>query len=344
MRSRIFLALFGLTLPLAGCWNSPSTPTSTTSTPTTPAAPNSSPEVAPTTTQASISRPVENLDAQSAETPEEVSRLAVQSLIDAKPEVFWTLLPGSYQERINNLARKSAHRFADDELLSAYASVVRQLADLLQEKKEFLLATPVLPFHTDPTFAQAQWDENVTRLNHLAGSELFQSISLNNFDGGAFCEGPIKDMVAVYNSLVSLPPNDLLGKLQQDLDNAKFEVVSQTDDETILNMTVGDAPAKPYKFVKIEGRWLPAPFVASFENLMRNAEDAVTNYSSDEFEDQKAFLIGQATGVEQYLAELRGIQTQEAFNEQLNRLALQLLPLMLNITPEEEAKPTTDPL
>ncbi len=311
---------------LAGCGTStppkgPSTEVTKASAPASevrsaPAVP-ASPAVEPVTTR----------------TPEEVSRLAVQSLIDAQPEKFWGLLPPSYQGRINKVVQKGAMRFADQELLNAYQGVLRELAELMKDKQEFLLKTPVLPFHEKPEVAQSNWNEQLVRLNRIADSELFDSLPLKKFDGQRFCAGPLADIIAVYNQTLSLAPEDPQASLQANLSSAKFTIVDSSEDEMTLSLTTGPNGSGIFKFRKVEGHWVPEPFIAAFDDMMGVADSWIEGVSPADFERQKATLLGQAEAIREYLKELRSINNQIAFDEGMNRLLLLLSPGDIKIVP-----------
>lgn len=323
MPARPSLSLILTSALLAGCGTStptsPKSPSTETSTAFAPASPDSS---APAVSASPAITPV------TTRTPEEVSRLAVQSLIDAQPEKFWGLLPPSYQGRINKVLQKGAMRFADQELLNAYQGVLREMVELMKDKQEFFIATPVLPFHADPEKARAKWGDLVARMNRVADSELFDALPLKKFDGQRFAAGPAADLMAIYNELLGLAPENPVAEMQERLNKAKFEVVESSGTTTTLSLASDEGVPQTYKFQKVEGYWLPEPFINAFATMMNNAETSIDSYSAEDFEKQKAILVGQATGVQEYLKGLRAIDTQEKFDEELNGLAMTLLPFM----------------
>jgi len=330
MPARKLLSLILTSTILAGCG---------TSTPTSPK--GLSTETSKSSAPVSSDRPVSDVSVSPAlapvtnRSPEEVSRLAVQSLIDAQPEKFWGLLPPSYQGRINKVVQKAALRFADQELLNSYQGVLREMAELMKEKQEFFIATPVLPFHADPEKARAKWGDLVARMNRVADSELFDALPLKKFDGQRFAAGPAADLMAIYNEIMGLSPENPVAALQEKLNHAKFEVVTANETETTLSMSSGEAEPQKYQFQKIEGYWLPEPFITSFAGMIGSAESTIENYSIEDFEKQKAVLIGQAAGVQEYLKGLRAIESQEAFNGELNGLVMNLMPMMFGGDTEE---------
>ncbi|WP_459555491.1 hypothetical protein [Lacunimicrobium album] len=332
MPTRPSLSLILTATILAGCGTS--TPPQEPSTETTKAsAPASEDRSAPAVSASPAVEPI------TTRTPEEVSRLAVQSLIDAQPEKFWGLLPPSYQGLINKVVQKGAHRFADQELLNAYQGVLREVVELMKEKQEFFIATPVLPFHADPEKAKAKWGDLVARMNRVADSELFDALPLKKFDGQRFAAGPAADLMAIYNEIMSLSPENPVAALQEKLNHAKFEVVTASETETTLSMSTGEAEPQKYQFQKVEGYWLPEPFITSFAGMIGSAESTIENYSIEDFEKQKAVLIGQAAGVQEYLKGLRAIESQEAFNGELNGLVMKLLPMMFGGDTDESGIP-----
>ncbi|MGE5191031.1 MAG: hypothetical protein ACM3U2_00925, partial [Deltaproteobacteria bacterium] len=177
----------------------------------------------------------------------------VEGLKQNRLDVFWDFLPASYQNDLNSLVHRFAERM-DVELWNKSVDVLRKLARLLREKKEFLAAAraskdPEAP----PGPSAAELAAIAELLDTLLASDLADLGKLKSADGGQILAGTGSTLLGQLRSMGRDPFADRLG-IVADL---KVTLVSFAGDSAKLAIQVPDAPSSDREFVRVEGKWIP---------------------------------------------------------------------------------------
>jgi hypothetical protein len=274
--------------------------------------------------------------------PADTADAAVLAVVDGlkqnRLEVFWDFLPESFQNDLNQLVHSFAGRM-DPELWDKSVDVLRKLARLLKEKKEFLAAArtqkdPDAPPGPSPAELAAVGD----LLETLLAGDLADLNKLKTADGGKMLAGTGSRLLAQLRSMGHDPFADRLGIFQ----DMKVTLVSAREDSAKLRIEVPDAAASDRDFVRVEKRWIPKDLADNWYETIGEANARLSLLSTDNLAATKPQFMGLLSAVDESLERLSAAKTQQQFLAVMKEADEKLQPFqrivarMMGAAPEEE--------
>jgi hypothetical protein len=227
----------------------------------------------------------------------------------------------------------------DAELWNAGASIAKKAVQVLQQKKEFILAHPDLAQAPVDTAAITQnWDPLVDVLATIVNSELADLEKLKTFDMGAFLDGTGKTlgekMVAIAKAagdqdlpVAGFPAVPVDAQALSGIADAKISTV-KTDGDTATIRIEKDGEFEEHELVRVEGKWLPKEMVEKWDESIASAKLAMSTVMGVGLQENKEQALAGMTMVGLVLNGLLATQTQEEFNQAIDDLKKQFIPQM----------------
>jgi len=176
------------------------------------------------------------------------------------PRVIWEFLPESYQEDVNRVVHKFAHKM-DAQLWNETFESANKISEVLKTRRAFILKHPAFK-QEDPAKSKkvaANWDALVGLLSTVLESNISDLDQLKTIDVGEFLAETGGRLMSQFSDLSKLAPNDPYRKELQLVLETKVELVSSNQDEAMVKLSPRNPalPTTEYEFVKVEGKWIP---------------------------------------------------------------------------------------
>ena len=250
--------------------------------------------------------------------------------------VLWDALPPSKQKQIENVVVTFASK-VDPKSFDAVRKIRNSVVEILRKQQKFILQSNVLqiPSNMVPELEKS----------YPAGVDFIDSlISKDLLDGKRLQKGDTRGLLAAYvqkinetgEKLVMTLPPDNPGR--QQLEQARkmgfspgagYQVEKTSSTTATLTMdapaTAGAPTPPPMKLVLSEGRWLPEEMVSNWDQMMNQAQSAISTMKPEEI--QQALSFG-ALFITAPLNNLKNAKSQEEFDKALTDI---IGPIMANM-------------
>ena len=242
-----------------------------------------------------------------------------------RPVAVWQALPPEHQGDVNELLRSFGERM-DVELWNRVRSAAGKLAGLLRARREWIVNWP--PLRDDPAFTTgagkqvvANWDVAAGLLEALAAIDLE---TLRKFDGErAFAEFDAEDLQRLRQFAVLLPDDNPYSRLEDLIAGADVRGVDATDDRARVEVVPGQGEPRVFEMVRIEGRWFPAAWQASWDSEIAAARQKIeVELAPDVLTRKKRQVLPILTAFEQSVDRLAMAGDEPAFHDLLDREVL----------------------
>lgn len=285
-----------------------------------------------------------------ADSPQAAVRRVLEGLRNDRPHVLWESLPASYQSDVNDLAHEFAERM-DPEVWRRTFATASRLLEVLRTKKE--LAVPWLaqlpPMRAaGPTNEQdlsAAYDELLRMFGLIVESEVSDLEQLKAIDAGRYLDRTGTRLMEQMSDWSRLSPDDPFeNEFKRWLADVKVAPVSRQGDQAVLRITAADALGEPierdWKFVRVEGKWVPADWAAGWDERIDETRRALERFTSQTVAESKPLVLKRLAAVDAVLDDLERATTPGEF--QLLMSEKVVAPIMLAVR-GGGAKPTPPP-
>ena len=253
------------------------------------------------------------------QSPDGAVHNVVRGLAANHPEVMWQALPASYQSDINGLVRDFADQM-DPEVWNRSFGVFSKATQVLSEKKEFILANPLVAQQLlEKPEIEQNWDGIVDLLNIVAASQISTLDQLGDLDIEDFLANTVGEVMAqaeVLAALSSENPRKELDKLQ------KLSVNLISNDGSVAVLEIGDdgEELRQVAFTQVEGKWIPREMAQEWHTTIEHARSELAEVSNQELLQNKEAILGSLTMTEGALDGMLAAQDINQFNMALQSL------------------------
>jgi len=274
------------------------------------------------------------------QTPEAAVNTVLDGLKGSKPVVLWDAMSAQQQGNINNLVRQLAEAI-DPEVWQHSVDNLRKLTQLLDTKKDFILASPMLKMSKDikPDELKANWGPFVALLKTVVDSELVDRSKMKNFDGRVFLDGTGAKLYPQLRELAKSMKNDPFKRIA----DLKATVKSSTDRTAKITLTTSDPKAKPFELnLSInDGKWVADEFGQLYTVLSLQEARFAAHFRPYELVEWKDDYLKSMDRVGKVLDGLQAAKTPADFQAVASQ---QVLPLLLQTMARlnQKPKPQTD--
>lgn len=253
------------------------------------------------------------------QTPDGAVYAVAKGLSSNHPEVVWQALPASYQSDVNGLVRDFADQM-DPEVWDRSFGVFYKATRVLSEKKEFLLANPMLAQHlTEKPEIEQNWDELVHLLSIISSSQITTINQLRQLNIEAFLADTIGAMMAqaeVISALSVDNPREELDKLQ----NLSVKLISNDGSIAFLEIGSEGEELRKVEFMLVEGKWIPRDMAQEWPMAIEEARTRLAEVSTQELLQNKDAILSSLSMTEGALDSMLAAQDLNEFNMALQTL------------------------
>lgn len=307
MKSLHTLALVGVTtgsLFFAGCGDSGSSSGSVDS--STPAA-------------AKVSYP---------DAPDAAMKYIAGELAKGNGGVLWQAMPASYQSDVNELVHLASTKL-DAEIYDQGFALVGKLTQVAADQKDFILNTNLGGAEKsaeEKAEMEAAWPALISFLNTLNASQITSLEGLKAFDGQAFCNSTVSELLKQLDGLAALSGDEFR---LADLAQMSVNVLESTADSATLEVSVPGEETNTGTYTKVDGRWLDSEIVAGWTEGVSEAKANLAALTPEDLAENKPQIIMAYGMVDGILTNLQNAQTQEQFDQAVQGAMMPLMGLMM---------------
>ncbi len=209
--------------------------------------------------QAPPTQPATVLKPDVPQTPEAAVKTVVDGLRASKPVVVWDAMAPIHQADFNKMVRGLASEI-DADVWNASVANLKKFVGLLETKKDFILASPLLRSQKDFKLddVKKSWGPAVKLMRMVVDSELVDQQKMKDFDGGAFLAGSGAKLLVQLRELSKTMKEDPL----KTLDDCKVSVTSLTPQsaKAVLEMAGSDDDPIEIPLAIQDGKWTSSRF------------------------------------------------------------------------------------
>jgi len=250
---------------------------------------------------------------------EAVTRVA-SGLADGRPEVLWQALPASYQDDVTELVHGAAAKM-DAEMWNRTFGVLDKLGRVMSEKREFILAHPMVAGQlTDPRAAHSDWDAVVGVFDAVVKSDLADLEKVRQLDVETFLATTGGKLMRQLAEASALTADNAWAQQMENLRNTSAKVVSSSGDRaSVWVETPGEQP-KEEDYVRVEGKWIPARMVDEWDAEIAEAREKIAGYSGEENAEKKQTTLMQLAMAESVLDTVLAAKNTQEFNASIGSI------------------------
>lgn len=248
--------------------------------------------------------------------PVETMQLMAKSLAEKQAGTFWTILPESYQTEITSLVHEFANS-VDPDVYQQSADLVKKLIDVLQEKQDFILESPMVEeMMVDGDSLREGYSAVVGLFDTIINSEFGNLEQLKTVDlGDMLAETGSKLLEQIAEAARIMGDEDPFAEMTQ-LAEAEFELVSEDGDTATVAYTV-DGERTEEELKRVEGKWIPADMAEDFEEGIAEMRAGI---SEIDWSENKMTILTMISGIDSTLDELKAADSAEEFNAAIMEL------------------------
>jgi hypothetical protein len=254
---------------------------------------------------------------------------AVLNVVDALKEdrvdAVWEFLPASYQSDLNELAHLFAARM-DSDLWDKTIGVLRKLARMLKEKREFVAAARAGQMPADQAKqSAAELAAIADLLDTLVASDLADLEKLKTVDGGKFLAATGRKLFGQLRAMGRNPLAD--PQLGVDLfADLKVTLDSSQGDTALLTFEAPNATSSGREFVRVEGKWIPKEMADHWIDFMGQARSWLAVTVLNPLEAAKPQAMALLSAIDESLVELLAARSEKQFTAAMTNAAESLAP------------------
>ena len=252
-------------------------------------------------------------------TPDGTIEVTSRAMAEGQPVVMWHALPRQYQEDVQFLVRGYAGHF-DEASYNKTFSVLKKLTRILKEKKEFVFGHPMVAMQmaqpdARPEETKQAYDGIVGAIDAFVNSDLSTLEGLRTVDVEAYLRNDGAEIADHLLAVAALSPEgtDVMTELEAEV------VEIDGDTATVRIQAPGQEPQEQV-LTRVDGRWLPAEMVASWDENIAAAKAALAEATPETTKQYRMQVMMIGGMIEGMLDSIDAAQTQQEFNQAVGML------------------------
>ncbi|GAB4221995.1 MAG: hypothetical protein Kow0062_17400 [Acidobacteriota bacterium] len=262
--------------------------------------------------------------------PDATVKILAHDLAAGHPETAWEALPASYREDVQSLLREATERL-DGQLWDASFRTLGKLGRVIEEKREFILANPMLQSQKEAIPGlERTLDGMASTLHTLAESDLASFDRLAELDIGEFLATTGVELMAKLRSIPAAEGEESWADSFDKLGRTTVTVLSREDGRAVLRIEVPDEEPREEAWVRVEDRWVPEEIASSWSENISKMRDAIRGAEATDTEEKRQAAMMQLAVVDGVLDQLLATKTAEEFNSKIGAIFGLLMGAMMN--------------
>ncbi len=241
--------------------------------------------------------------------------------------ILWEAMPVSYQSDVNKIAQLAGSK-VDAEIYDKAFGLVGRVIEVADKQKEFIFNTQLGGPQPEEEVAKmrAAWPSIVGFLQTLTSSSLASTAGLQAFDGKAFCEKTVSELIKYAEDISTISGEELPLSAYNDV---VIKALESTETSATLEMTAPDGSVETEDFTKVGNRWVPAEMAGEWPTSIANATEQLTAMDPAQIAQNKPQIMGVITMIDGVLMQIEAAETQEQFDQALQGAMMPLMGLMM---------------
>lgn len=259
--------------------------------------------------------------------PDAAMKVIVSELAKSNGGILWQAMPASYQSDINQIVQLAGTKI-DAELYDQTFALLGRLGQIAGKQKGFILGTTMMGQAEEAEKQQLEQaiPAVVKLFEVITSSDIATSAGLQSFAGQKFFDSTVSELAKLTSELSNL---DQTGQPSlDDLSQAEFTVVEQTDSTATLNM-VFTGGSETGELVKVENRWVPVEMATDWTKNMDGAIASLEAMTPEDSAAQKPQILGVLTMLDGVLTQIEAAETQEQFDQAIQGAMMPIMGLMM---------------
>lgn len=264
------------------------------------------------------------------DSPDKAVQFIALELAKGNGAVLWQAMPATYQGDVNSIAQLAGRKI-DAEIYDRIFATLDHASKVLDQQKEFVLGSSMLPEQSDEAAAaqmREAWPSITNLIETLTSSPLASAEGLRSFDGAAFFEGTVSNLLADVDALAQLDP-ELEQSLLASLSEIQVKLMEGSDTQALLEMSMPGEEVETETFVKFEDRWVPQEMAMEWSEQIADARTQLEAIDPAQLAKQKPQILGVFTMFDGVLAQLEAAKTQEQFDQAVQGAMMPIMGLMM---------------
>jgi len=264
------------------------------------------------------------------ESPDGAVQFIAQELAKGNGAVLWQAMPASYQNDVNGIAQLAGEKIDAEIYDKVFATVSRAVA-VLDKQKAFVFGSSLTAGATGAEGSaqlRAAWPSIKKIVETLTASPLGSAAGLQSFDGAAFFQDTVSNLLADIDALAKLDPKREQSLLSS-FSNIAVRYVEGTENEAILELSVPGEEVETETFMKVEDRWVPQDMAVGWTTQMADARRQLEAIDPTQTAQQKPQIMNVFVMIDGVLMQIEGAKTQAQFDQALQGAMMPLMGLMM---------------
>lgn len=246
------------------------------------------------------------------DTPDATMTALFAGLAKDDPGTAWELMPPSYQQDVDAVVGDFAAK-VDPALYDAGMGVARKLVQVLREKRDYVLAFPMLSMVPVPKEdLEKNWNDVTGMVAAVVDSQLKTHAGLKNLDVGAFLDSVGGKVMSTLHRLAGAED-------WPDFAKAEATVVETSGETAKLKLTMPGQPDETVSMQRVDGHWVPEEMAKDWPDMMQQARDSIAKMAPASEAETKQ-VLAQIKQLEGVLEELLAADSKEKFDQALGKL------------------------
>lgn len=266
--------------------------------------------------------------AEFPDAPDAAMKFIASELSKGNGGILWQAMPTSYQGDVNEIVQLASTKL-DAEVYDQGFALVEKLSGIVADKKDFIINTSIggeAKSAEEKAEMEAAWPAVVSFLGTLNSSQITSLEGLKGFDGQAFFDSTVSDLLKQLDGLAALSGDEFR---LADLADMAVNVVESTEDTATLEVSVPGEEPNTGSYKKVDGRWLDEDIVNGWAEGVAGAKANLAALTPEEMAKNKPQIIMAYSMVDGILTNLQNAQSQEQFDQALQGAMMPLMGLMM---------------
>jgi hypothetical protein len=256
--------------------------------------------------------------------PDAAMETIAQELAAGNGGILWQAMPASYQADVAGIVQLAGTK-VDAEVYDQGFGLLGRLAEVADKQKEFILNTQLAGPQPAEQVAkiEAAWPSIIGFVQTIAGSSIASVEGLQAFNGQAFFDTTVSDLIGYAEDLSELSGEENPLKL------GAVKLLESTDTTAKLEFTSHDGEVETEEFTKVENRWVPTEMATEWTTQMADTRGQLEAITPEEMAQNKPQIMGVITMMQGVLTQIEAAETQEQFDQALQGAMMPIMGLIM---------------
>jgi hypothetical protein len=265
------------------------------------------------------------------DSPDAMIQAMARLMTEADAAGVWEALPPSYRRDVNEIVHQAASKM-DVEIWKSGTGVARKAVRVLEEKKDFILAHPMMAMAAQNPMVEmekmsANWDSVTAALRTTLDSEIFRLDDLKQLDVGDFAAKAGARVTKAWLDVAKKVGGESFDEWMSKARSLETTVVTRSGDVATVRIEAEGEEPEDVVVVRVDGRWIPKSLADEWSDRVAEMRGEIAGVTAIEPE-RKTQVLMVLGGVNATLDQLLSATSQEDFDDAIAGVLGMLGPMM----------------